>query len=103
MILDFSVLNQQTHYVETTSYERHYDVVPTFCSCWVLTCFIFVLQGVFLFYAIQFEPVKYNTYEYPGWAHGVGILMALSSVGIIPCYMIYLYIVTPGNTMQVSL
>ena len=58
---------------------------------------------MFLFYAIQFEPVKYNTYEYPGWAHGVGILMALSSVGIIPCYMIYLYIVTPGNTMQVSL
>ena len=29
--------------------------------------------------------------------------MALSSVSIIPFYMIYLYFATPGNTMQVSI
>ena len=74
--------------------------------CWV-SCIIdtlrFFSQGVFLFYAIQFEPVKYKDYEYPGWAHGIGAMMALSSVSIIPFYMIYLYFATPGNTMQVSI
>lgn len=58
-------------------------------------------QGVFIFYIVKSEPVKYLKYEYPPWAHGIGGLMALSSVGLIPIYMIYLFIVTPGSFREV--
>ena len=59
------------------------------------------LQGVFLFYVLKFEPVKYLTYDFPGWAHGIGALMAVSSVGLIPTYMIYIFIKTPGSLRKV--
>ena len=62
---------------------------------------LFIFQGVFLFYIVKFEPVKYLTYEYPTWAHGIGAMMALSSVGLIPTYMIYLLIITPGTFVEV--
>ncbi|XP_060593907.1 sodium- and chloride-dependent GABA transporter 1-like [Ruditapes philippinarum] len=59
-----------------------------------------ICLGVFLFYIVKFEPVKYLTYEYPTWAHGIGAMMALSSVGLIPTYMIYLLLVTPGTFVE---
>ena len=29
---------------------------------------------IFIFYVVQFEPVKYGTVEYPEWAHVIGII-----------------------------
>lgn len=59
-----------------------------------------ICMGVFLFYVVKFEPVTYLNYEFPTWAHGIGAMMALSSVGLIPLYMIYLFFVTPGSIRE---
>ncbi|XP_052782180.1 sodium- and chloride-dependent GABA transporter 1-like [Mya arenaria] len=56
-----------------------------------------ITMGVFLFYTVKFEPVTYLSYKYPGWAHGIGVMMALSSVGLIPIYMVYIFLKTPGT------
>nr|WLN44333.1 NTT1 [Sinonovacula rivularis] len=66
---------------------------------WTVAC-PGICAGVFFFYVIEFKPVKYMEYEYPIWAHGIGVVMALSSVGIIPVYMVYIFIVTPGTFKQ---
>jgi len=33
--------------------------------------------------------VKYKDKEYPYWAHAIGVILALSSVVMIPAYFIY--------------
>nr|BAO20820.1 GABA transporter1 [Bathymodiolus septemdierum] len=53
--------------------------------------------GILLFSLVKFKPVKYLDYSYPTWAHVVGGFMAMSSVSIIPIYMIYKCITTPGT------
>ena len=34
-----------------------------------------VMAVIFIFYVVQFEPVKYGTVEYPQWAHIIGIIL----------------------------
>lgn len=53
--------------------------------------------GILLFSLVEFKPVQYLGYSYPLWAHVVGGFMALSSVGIIPIYMVFKFISTPGS------
>ncbi|WAR26306.1 SC6A1-like protein [Mya arenaria] len=65
--------------------------------CLLLLIFFECIAGVFLFYTVKFEPVTYLSYKYPGWAHGIGVMMALSSVGLIPIYMVYIFLKTPGT------
>ena len=60
-----------------------------------------VVQGVFVFSVVQYEPLVYMNYRYPAWGEGIGWMMALSSIIVIPGYAIYLLIVTPGNMRQV--
>ncbi|KAL5014775.1 hypothetical protein ScPMuIL_009045 [Solemya velum] len=64
--------------------------------CWLVAVPVICI-GVFLFSVAQFEPVKYIDYVFPDWAHGVGILMAISSVGVIPVYMAITVFRTPGD------
>lgn len=63
--------------------------VNKFCACveqmtgflpnmyWVV-CWAGIAPGVmgviFIFYCVQWEPVKYGTVEYPDWAHIIGRL-----------------------------
>jgi len=61
-----------------------------------------VLQGVFVFSVVKYEPLVYMNYRYPAWGQGIGWMMALSSIIVIPGYAIYLFIVTPGNVRQVT-
>jgi len=37
----------------------------------------------------RLEPMKYNNYQYPVWADSIGWAMTLSSVCLIPLYMLY--------------
>ena len=60
------------------------------------------VQGVFVFSVVKYEPLVYMNYRYPAWGEGIGWLMALSSIVVIPAYAVYLFIVTPGNLRQVS-
>lgn len=68
------------------------------------TCLKIFLQGVFLFYAIQYIPVTYGeNYQYPWWAEVIGIIISLSSMLWIPGYAAYYIMTTPGTIREVCL
>ncbi|KAL1492928.1 hypothetical protein ABEB36_011092 [Hypothenemus hampei] len=64
--------------------------------CWTVATPV-ICVGVFVFNLIQWTPVKYLNYEFPYWAHIFGWFTALSSMLCIPGYMIYLWVITPGD------
>ena len=43
-----------------------------------------------------------DSYVYPTWAEGLGLLMSLSSMVMVPGYAIYYVLTQPGSIMQVS-
>lgn len=60
------------------------------------------MQGVVLFNIVTYVPVKYVNYSFPTWAHVIGIMMAMSSVGMIPIYMVYKFFTTGGPIRKVD-
>ena len=62
---------------------------------------ILVLQGVFFYSVIQYEPVTYLDYRYPWWGEFIGWLMALSSILVMPGFAVYKLITTPGPLQHV--
>ncbi|XP_065209333.1 sodium- and chloride-dependent GABA transporter 1-like isoform X2 [Planococcus citri] len=61
----------------------------------------FIMMGVFLFFAFNFEPVKYGeSYTYPKWGEYLGICMSTMSMMWIPLYMIYYLIKEPGTLAE---
>lgn len=55
-----------------------------------------------MFSVIKYQPIVYaNTYTYPWWGEMMGWFMALVSMIMIPAYMIYFLITTPGTLRQV--
>lgn len=51
--------------------------------------FCFVFQFILIFAWVDYTPVSYGDYEYPGWVDGLGWVLALSSVLWIPGTMLY--------------
>uniref|UniRef100_A0A8C8YTT8 Transporter n=1 Tax=Prolemur simus TaxID=1328070 RepID=A0A8C8YTT8_PROSS len=69
-----------------------------FQICWrfVSPAIIFF---ILVFTVIQYRPITYNHYQYPGWAVAIGFLMALSSVLCIPLYALLRLCRTDGDTL----
>lgn len=65
-----------------------YRINKWFHICWRYITPL-VCTGIFAFQLIGFKPLKYNNqYEYPPWAQGFGLMLALVSMCCIPFYMV---------------
>ncbi|KAM7401286.1 hypothetical protein PAMA_005462 [Pampus argenteus] len=58
------------------------------------------MQFILIFTVIQYKPITYNDYVYPGWSLAIGFSMALSSVVCIPIYALYKISRSPGATFR---
>uniref|UniRef100_A0A915L9S8 Transporter n=1 Tax=Romanomermis culicivorax TaxID=13658 RepID=A0A915L9S8_ROMCU len=67
--------------------------------CWVWACPLCCV-GVFIFSLLDYSGSKYNNQKLPGWADGVGWIMALSSMLCVPIYAFWLWRRTPGDFVQ---
>ena len=59
-------------------------------------------QGVFVFYVVQYQPVRYDDEKFPTWAEYLGLLISFSSMMWVPIYAIYYLVTQPGTFMEVS-
>lgn len=57
-------------------------------------------QFILIFTVIQYKPITYNDYVYPGWSLAIGFAMALSSVICIPVYALFKISRSPGATFR---
>ncbi|XP_070701920.1 sodium- and chloride-dependent GABA transporter 2-like [Pempheris klunzingeri] len=88
--------------------DRYYDKVKEmigyYPSPYMKYCWRFftpsVCVGILLFSLIKFTPLKYGTYQYPWWGYAIGIFLAISSVLLIPLWVLYSMAVTPGTVRE---
>ena len=44
---------------------------------------------MFIFFCVGYAPLTYMEYVYPGWANGVGWILVIAAMALIPGYGIY--------------
>ncbi|KAF0309835.1 Sodium-dependent dopamine transporter [Amphibalanus amphitrite] len=67
--------------------------------CWKFIGPIFICAMI-IFTLIGHQPLAYKGYHFPDWCDGVGWLLALSSVSMIPGMAVYQIAITPGTLYQ---
>ena len=73
-----------------------------FKICWygITPVFIFV---IWMLNWIQYEPIKYGTYEFSGGAQGFGWCIAVLSLIVIPLGAIHTFVNSKGTTFKQKL
>ncbi|ODN03411.1 Sodium-dependent serotonin transporter [Orchesella cincta] len=61
---------------------------------------VFILI-IFIFSFFSYEDLNTAQYQYPKWSIIVGWMLTLSSIICVPLYIVYMFIVTPGSTIEV--
>ncbi|KAL7408421.1 hypothetical protein ABVT39_023242 [Epinephelus coioides] len=60
-----------------------------------------ICLGTFIFSLVKYTPLKFNnTVEYPWWGYALGWWFTLSSTLMVPLFMLYNVITTPGTLRQ---
>jgi len=59
-----------------------------------------VMIGVFVFYIVQYEPVRYDDEKFPVWAEYLGLMISFSSMMWVPGYALYYLVTQPGSFME---
>nr|XP_006628640.2 PREDICTED: sodium- and chloride-dependent GABA transporter 2-like [Lepisosteus oculatus] len=73
---------------------------PVMKYCWLYITPA-ICTGTFIFSLVKYTPLKFNnTYVYPDWAYVLGWLLALSSLSLIPLWMVYKLSHTNGTLRQ---
>lgn len=74
-----------------------YRPLPLMKYIWIFGTPLLTLF-TFAFFLIGFKPLVYNkTYTYPSWGTGLGIMLAVSSMSLIPLHALYSFLTTPGT------
>ncbi|XP_051562709.1 sodium- and chloride-dependent GABA transporter 2-like isoform X2 [Myxocyprinus asiaticus] len=77
-----------------------YHPLPLMKYCWKYITPI-VCTATFVFSLVKITPIKFNnTLEYPWWGYAVGLWFTLSSTLLVPIWMIYILLITPGTLKQ---
>uniref|UniRef100_A0A4W5L4P1 Transporter n=1 Tax=Hucho hucho TaxID=62062 RepID=A0A4W5L4P1_9TELE len=68
-------------------------------------CWLYITPSIgtvtFVFSLLKYSPLKFNnTYVYPWWAYGLGWILAMSSLSLIPITMIYKLYQAKGTFWQ---
>ncbi|CAK1554532.1 unnamed protein product [Leptosia nina] len=65
-------------------------------ACWSYISPVFLLV-LFVFSVLAHQEMLGGEYSYPPWSITVGWIMTATTVSLIPLYILYMLIITPGN------
>ncbi|XP_070572803.1 sodium-dependent serotonin transporter-like [Ptychodera flava] len=67
--------------------------------CWRFISPLFLLF-IIIMTIVSWKPLAFQNYSYPYWSIGIGWLVALSSIIMVPVYAVYRIIITPGTLKE---
>ncbi|MGH0188556.1 UNVERIFIED_CONTAM: hypothetical protein FKN15_030313 [Acipenser sinensis] len=91
--------------------DRFYDCIedmigyrpwPLIKYCWLFFTPV-ICTGTFIFSLVKYTPLKYKgTYEYPAWGYILGWFLALSSMVLVPLWIVFKLTRTKGTIREVQ-
>ena len=82
-------------------YHHIEDMLGRKINGWLRICWKYltpmVILVLFLYCAFTYEKLTLVDYEYPMWAHFMGMSMGILSTAFVPLYFLYSLIIAPGN------